>query len=100
MTKHFTSKKMAGPFEMVLQSLSETKKAVHSLYAQLAHNFYDDATMTLQSQGYDNELENLKRSLQSIKVKDEDLPKIKKAKEDLAAVVEEKDKVNELLARR
>ena len=86
--------------EMVLQSLSETKKAVHSLYAQLAHNFYDDATMTLQSQGYDNELENLKRSLQSIKVKDEDLPKIKKALEDLAAVVEENDKVNELLARR
>ena len=56
--------------------------------------------MTLQSQGYDNELENLKRSLQSIKVKDEDLPKIKKALEDLAAIIEENDKVNELLARR
>ena len=76
------------------------KKLSILLYAQLAHNFYDDATMTLQSQGYDNELDNLKRSLESIKVKDEDLPKIKKALEDLAAIIEENDKVNELLARR
>ena len=86
--------------EMVLQSLHETRKAVHSLYAQLAHNFYDDAMLTLQSQGYDDELENLKRSLESIKVKDEDIPRLKKALEDLAAVVEENDKVNELLAQR
>ena len=86
--------------EMVLQSLHETRKAVHSLYAQLAHNFYDDAMLTLQSKGYDDELENLKRNLESIKVKDEDIPKLKKALEDLAAVVEENDKVNNLLAQR
>eukprot|EP00943_MAST-04B_sp_MAST-4B-sp1_P006401 g6401.t1 len=84
----------------VLKSLNETKKNVHSLYSQLAHNFYDKAKITLQRGSYDFQLENLKRNLQSIKIKEEDRSKLENALSDLEKVYEENEKINQLLSKR
>ena len=86
--------------EKVLKSLEQTKRNVHSLYSQLAHNFYDKAKMTLQRGSYDDQLEILKRNLQSIKVKEEDKGKVENALKELEKIYEENEKINSILAKR
>ena len=97
---YYTHEEGISVLEKVLKSLEQTKRNVHSLYSQLAHNFYDKAKMTLQRGSYDDQLEILKRNLQSIKVKEEDKGKVENALKELEKIYEENEKINSILAKR
>ena len=56
--------------------------------------------MTLQRGSYDDQLEILKRNLQSIKVKEEDKGKVENALKELEKIYEENEKINSILAKR
>ena len=56
--------------------------------------------MTLQRGSYDDQLEILKRNLQSIKVKEEDKGKVENVLKELEKIYEENEKINSILAKR
>ena len=66
----------------------------------ITHDNTDKAKMTLQRGSYDDQLEILKRNLQSIKVKEEDKGKVENALKELEKIYEENEKINSILAKR
>ena len=82
----------------VIASLAKTEKEVHSMYAKIAHNFYDHAVMTLTGSSFDEELEALERNLIVIKISASEEAKRESAMKRLQKIKRENDRINDILA--
>ena len=83
--------------ENVLSQLEDTEKQVNSMYAKLAHNFFDHAVISLKGQSYDEELKALERTLTIIDVQASDEAKRRTALARLKIVQEKNEKINGIL---